>query len=62
MVCAGFNFETIAIDDIDASEEDIGGTMDNTQKVMELCRPYLVSARIEGGIKYIQIPFRAKYC
>ena len=46
------NFESIA-DEIDAAEEDISGISDNVQKVKELCRPYLVSAGIEGGIKYI---------
>ena len=48
------NFESIA-DEIDAAEEDISGISDNVEKVKELCRPYLVSAGIEGGIKYIFI-------
>ena len=55
------NLETTA-DEIDASEEGIGGSTDNTQKVKELCRPYWVSAGIEGGIKYIftMNPFQCK--
>ena len=55
------NFETIA-DDIDASEENIGGSTGNVRRVKELCRPYLVSAGIEGGIQYIftMNPFQCK--
>ena len=55
------DFEQIA-EEIDNSEEDIGGTADSTRRVKELCHPYLVSAGIEGGIKYIftMNPFQCK--
>lgn len=55
------DFEVIA-HEIDASENNIGGSTDNTQRVKELCCPYLVSAGMEGGIKdiFTMNPFQCK--
>ena len=45
------NFEAVA-DEIDAAEENISGSTNSAQRVKELCHSYVVSAEIEGGIKY----------
>ena len=47
------DFETIA-DDIDKKDDEVSAkTPRERESLKKLCRPYLVSAGIEGGIRYI---------